>query len=102
MMMQGRDTHLRHGCEFVHTQRLSVIGSEPGDDLGGPMTLLTERRDGAQMFSLRASKQAIDDLPLYQIAEEGDVVWGVEQIQQPGTGVQKLTGCGANGHAVCV
>lgn len=56
------------------------------------MTPVDQRRDGAESLALRTAKPAVDDLPLDHGAQERDIFWRVEDIQEPGACAQQL-GC---------
>ncbi len=90
LVVQGRYAHPRHGREFLNAQGLSVVHPEPLDRLGRTVALLAECSDGAEMFPLRAAKQAEDDFTLDQTAEKWDVLWRVKKVDEPGTCVQEF------------
>src|SRR5260370_27756573 len=89
LMVQRRHTHSRNCCEFLHVQRLGVIGPEPCDRSCGSVTEIACRGDGAEAFSLWGSEDAVDDLALDQMAEKGYVLRNFEKLDQPSAGAQQ-------------
>src|ERR1700719_3155984 len=91
-MMKGRHSHACSFREFLYTQRFRVIGPEPSDRFRCSVTLIAQRGDRAQPFSMRSSKQAIHDLTLDQIAKERYVLRSVKKVQKPTKGLQQIGG----------
>lgn len=102
LMVQRRYAHPRHLGEFLNAQRLGVIGSQPFHGLRCPMALLSECRNRAQILSLRATQQSINDLPLNQAAEKWNVLRRIKQVHEPGTCVKKINRTDTDGHAASV
>ena len=98
-MVQGGYAHAGHGCEFFDAQGFGIVEAEPLDCFGGAVALLAERGDGAEMLSLRGMEQAVDDFALDQVAEEWNVLRGVEKVHEAGTCVEEFDGGGAYGHS---
>ena len=66
------------------------------------MALLAERGDGAEMLSLRAAQQAVDDFALDEAAEKWNVLRRIEQIDEPRTCAEQFERSDADGHAAGV
>ena len=96
-MMQGGYAHAGHGCELFDAQGFGIVEAEPFDCFGGAVALLAERGDGAEMLSLRGMEQAVDDFALDQVAEEWNVLRGVEQVDEARTCIEEFDGGGADG-----
>src|ERR1700761_6126289 len=88
-MMQRRHSHPRHGSELFHAQRLRKVGPEPRNRPCCSMAQIACGCDGAEAFSLWCAKDAVDDLPLYQVAQEWYVLRSLKQVDQPGAGIEK-------------
>ena len=102
VMVEGGDAHLRHDGQVFDTERLVVVGAEPGDDAGGAVALLAECGDGAEVHALRAAEQAINNFVLDEMAEERDVLRCVEEIDEARAGAEELRRGDADGHAARV
>ena len=90
LMMQGGYAHASHGGELLDAERFGVIQAEPFDGLRRAMALLPQGGDCAEMFSLRAAEQAIDDFALDQAAEEWNVAGRIEKVHEADTRVEEF------------
>ena len=88
LMVKRRYSHPRDRREFLHAQRLGIVGSEPGDRSRRPVTEVACRRDGAEALALRRSEDAVHDFALDQVAEKRNVLGSIEKLDQPEAGVQ--------------
>ena len=88
LMVEGGDAHARNGGEFFHVQRFGVVGAEPGDGSCGSVAEIAGGGDGAEAFALRRAKDAVDDFALDQVAEKGNVLGGVEKVDEPSAGAR--------------
>jgi hypothetical protein len=90
MVMQRGDAHARDLCEFLHAERLREVCFDPGDRLCRPVALISERGNRAQARSLGSTQNSVDNLALNQAAQNGDVLWSVEQLHKPATRIKQL------------
>lgn len=88
VVVEGGDTHAGDLGELLDAERFVVIVAEPVDGFGGALALVALRGDGAEASAFRAVEDAVDDLALDERAEEGNVLWGVEQLEEPAEGIE--------------
>ena len=62
------------------------------------MALLTQRGDGAQVFSLRTAQQSKHNFPLNQAAEKRYILRRVQEVHKPRTRIQQFHRAHADGH----
>jgi hypothetical protein len=70
MLVQRRSTHARNRPQVLYTQRLLVVGTQPGNRFRRPVALGLERGNRAKACSLISLQQAINDLALNEFAKE--------------------------------
>src|SRR5258706_2835634 len=88
-MVECRHAHSCGRREFLHTKRLSVVGSEPGDRSRSSVAQIAFRCDGSQPLSLRSCEYAVDNFTLNQVAEEWYILGSLKKVEEPGAGAQQ-------------
>ncbi len=78
LMMEGGDSHARNRGELLHVERAGEVGAEPGYGSCGSVAEIARGGDGSEALSLWRAQDAVDNFPLYQWAEKGNVLWRVE------------------------
>jgi hypothetical protein len=63
-------------------QRLSIVDPQPSDSLGRFVTQVAAGSDGTQSLLPGELQDAVDNLTLQQVTEEGYVLGYIKQIDQ--------------------
>src|SRR5271168_88652 len=62
------------------------------------MALIAKRGNGAKARAFRSAEDAIDNLALNQATQKGNVLGGVQQVQEAAAGIEQLGRGLAGGH----
>src|SRR5580698_2246356 len=99
LMMQRGDAHARDLSELFDAQWLGIVFAQPGYGFCGAVALFAQGGNGAQVFADGSTQQAIEDFALKQTAEEWNVLWSVEKIDETCAGGEEFDRGDAKSHA---